>query len=88
MSANRTIHFPPATTLSAPAPEPAKREYQRPDISLLRSIIGASEQIREELKILGDEQTYETGLRVLKTQGTLIADLAAQLLDRYEKAAL
>lgn len=73
----RSIHFPPASIL-------AKREHRRPDISLLRSIIGSVEQIREELKEIGDESTYASGLRVLKTQALLVAELAGQLIERYE----
>jgi hypothetical protein len=89
MAEVRTVHFrepaPPlngASKLATP-----RKEYLRPDISLLHSIAGASNQIREELKNIGDEATYEIGLRVLKTQGKLIADLADELLIRYGKAA-
>jgi hypothetical protein len=90
VSALRSIHFPPPDLTPAPAetPPPAAKEYLRPDIVLLGSIRGASDQIREELRLIGDEQNYHTALLVLKTQGRLIGDLAEELLRRFDEAAL
>jgi hypothetical protein len=81
----RSVHFPPASILARDAAKP-RPEYQRPDISYLRSIIESADQIREELKVIGKEETYATGLRVLSTQGRMIASLADELLARYAKS--
>jgi len=66
-----------------------RQEYLRPDICFAASIRGAVEQMRKELAVLGDDEgTYAAGLRVLKTQGQLAANLATELLERYERSGV
>lgn len=89
MATERSIHFPVTRQIAAPASALDRRskEYRRPDIVMLGSIVAASGQIREELKLIGDEQNYHSALLVLKTQGKLIHDLAEELLLRFDEAA-
>jgi len=88
MASERSIHFP-ITQIAPPASVADRRnkDYRRPDIVMLGSIAAASGQIREELKLIGDEQNYHAALLVLKTQGKLIHDLAEELLIRFDEAA-
>jgi len=89
MASERSIHFP-ITQIAPPASVADRRnkDYRRPDIVMLGSIVAASIQIREELKLIGDEQNYHAALLVLKTQGKLIHDLAEELLIRFDEAAV
>ena len=59
----------------------------RPDIVVLRSLMDSAEQVRSELKGIGDERGYLSSLRVLKTQGQLISELVAELLRRHDTSA-
>lgn len=89
MASERSIHFPVTRQIAPPASavDRQSKKYRRPDIVMLGSIAAASSQIREELKLIGDEQNYHSALLVLKTQGKLIHNLAEELLLRFDEAA-
>ncbi|HWE51366.1 MAG TPA: hypothetical protein VG273_16360 [Bryobacteraceae bacterium] len=64
-----------------------QHEYQRPDLVVFRSMVASADQIREELKAIGDnEKRYPSSLRVVRTQSQLITKLAEELLRRFEIA--
>jgi hypothetical protein len=71
---------------TSPIAKLLREEYARPDICLLGSLHDASDDIRAELREIGDERRYPTALRMLKAKGQAISNLAAELLSRYEKA--
>lgn len=69
-----------------PATRPETPLYPRPDIVLLGSIRDAHEQIRQELKVIGEERSYSGALRVIVGRAKEIVRLAEALLVRHEKA--
>lgn len=73
----RTINMPSQQDLSA-------SKFTGPDIVLARSIFASSEQIRKELRLLGMDGSYESSLRVILTQGQMVAGLAGELLARLD----
>jgi hypothetical protein len=89
MSTARTtaIHFGNGVLVEQDTPElhipaPPEPHEQRPDIVLLFTLRGASDQIRKELSVIGDESQYREALIVLRTKGRQIAELADELLTR------
>lgn len=62
------------------------REYPRPDICVLASIRSQSEQIRDEIKEIGDEKRYLSALRVMKTQAEALARNVGELIERHERS--
>lgn len=60
--------------------------YNRPDIVILRSIADASDEIREELKAIGEEKRYVTALRMLVKHAHTIDSLSKVLIERFERA--
>lgn len=72
--------------LASAFPTAQKREYNRPDIVILRSIADASDEIREELKAIGEEKRYVTALRMLVKHAHTIDSLSKVLIERFERA--
>lgn len=62
----------------------SRKEYNRPDIVVMRAMCDQNDLIKDELKFLGDEARYANALRQISKHAQNVQINAKILLDRFE----